>query len=352
MRILTFSGSPLEMGRAFGETCREAIQQFYEIRVRIAIEQALVYGGRTIDENTVLEAATACLKPTEEYHPEGFEELAGIAEGSGLSTAQILALNGLTDLRDYVAWSGKADECSAFVVAGDKTADGQLICGQTWDLATNNMPFVLGVHRIPDNGPQTWTMTTVGCLSLIGLNSEGIAVGTTNVRTTDAKPGVVYLSILHKMLAQTSIEDAIDCVEDAPRASGHFYFVADAQGKGAAMECTGSQYDLTQVNEGIYVHCNHCLIPAHQAFEGPEPSSSSLHRTSRLQHLFEEHPERNDCQAARDYLADTDGGEDAICRDDPEGVSSNGAVVMVPSTGSIRACHGPPNRSEWVDLKG
>lgn len=340
------------MGRAFGETCRESIQEFYEIRVRIAIEQALVYGGRTIDESIVLEAAHACLKPTEDYHPDGFDELRGIAEGSNLSTAQILALNGLTDIRDYVAWSGNADECSAFVVAGDRTADGELLCGQTWDLATNNMPFVLGVHRIPDNGPQTWTMTTVGCLSLIGLNDSGIAVGTTNVRTTDAKPGVVYLSILHKMLAQTTLDDAIQCVETAPRTSGHFYFAADAHGKGAAMECTGSQFDLERVDSGVYVHCNHCLLPKHQAFEGPEPSSSSLYRTARLQELFEANPDRNDILAAQDYLADTSGGADAICRDDPEGVSSNGAVVMVPSTGTIRACHGPPNRSEWVDLKG
>ena len=25
-----------------------------------------------------------------------------------------------------------------------------MVCGQTWDLATSNMPYVIGVHRQPD----------------------------------------------------------------------------------------------------------------------------------------------------------------------------------------------------------
>ena len=352
MRVLTFAGTSREIGQAFGESCRDAIARFYRIRIDIAIEQAQIYGGRTVSEPEVLRSAAACLAPTEAYDPVGYEELLGIAEGAGLTSPQVMALNGLTDLRDTLSWGEDPEGCSAFIAAGDSTANGRLLCGQTWDLATNNMPFVIGVNRQPTEGPETWSMTTTGCLSLIGLNAEGIAVGTTNLRTTDSRPGVVYLSILHRILRATSLEEGIQAVISAPRASGHFYFIADGRGKAAAIECTGTSHHVKRIAHGIHTQCNHCLIPEHRALEGLAPSSSSLRRTDRLLQLLNATRDTNSVDTAKAYFADVDGGADAICRDEPHGISSNGAVIMVPEDRTIVACHGPPSRAKWIDLRG
>ena len=356
MRTLSFSGTPAQIGAAYGEACRDEIPLLYAARLRNAINQALVHGGREVGEEAVLDIARACIEPTRAHHPAGFAELEGIARGANQSVEKILAMNGLTDIRDVLAWGGEPEilgGCTAFVVPGAQTRAGKLVCGQTWDLATDNMPHVLTVHRKPSEGPQTWTLTTAGCLSLIGLNEAGIAIGTTNIRTKDARPGVTYLSMIHKALAATTLADAAAAVTEAQRAGAHFYFIADAHGRALALECSPGQVDRVEVGEQAYVHTNHCLVPAHQAIESDTPSTSSHHRHDRLEVLIAADVERNSVglDAAKTWLADRANGENAICRVGFNGISSNGAVLMEPETGTIVAGHGPPHTTTWIELR-
>ena len=203
MKVVKLEGTPKAMGECFGETYREEIQSFYELRLANALEQAAKYGDRNLVEDQVLSVSRECLSLTEGFDPDGYIELVATARAANLQAEQLWALNGLTDLRDILAWddlSVYGGGCSSFVIQGDRTVDGHVLCGQTWDLATDNMPFVIGVHRVPHDAPQTWCLTTMGCLSLIGMNEEGIAIGTTNLRSKDARRGVCYLSIIHKVL--------------------------------------------------------------------------------------------------------------------------------------------------------
>ena len=354
MRLMSFSGTPAQIGEAFGEQCRTEIPQLYAARIANAVRQARTHGGREVDESAVLAVARACMPATAAHHPEGFAELEGIARGANLPTEQILAMNGLTDIRDVLAWGGQLEAlggCSAYVVPGGQTANGKLLCGQTWDLATDNMPFVIGVHRKPSQGPETWTLTTVGCLSLIGLNAEGIAVGTTNIRTKNARPGVTYLSLIHKALSSTTLDAAAAAITEAPRAGAHFFFVADAQGRGLALETSPDNVDRVVVDRQAYVHANHCLVPAHQAIETDTASASSHDRQARLEQLIELDRERADLDASKRWLGDQANGEHAISRDDFAGISTNGSVVMEPETGTIHAGHGPAHSTTWVSLR-
>ncbi len=354
MRILSFSGSPAAIGAAFGEQCRTEIAELYAARLRNAIAQAKQHGGRKVGEDAVLEVARACLAPTRAHHPDGFAELEGIARGANMTIERVLAMNGLTDIRDVLAWGGELEAlggCSAFVVAGDFTTNGRLLCGQTWDLATDNMPYVLAVHRKPDHGPQTWCLTTVGCLSLIGLNEHRIACGTTNIRTTDARPGVTYLSLIHKALSSTTIADAAAAITDAQRSGAHFYYLADGEGHGLALECTPEHAESAEIENGAYVHTNHCLVPEHQAIEGSTPSDSSHARQDRLEALIGEDCGEADLDAAKRWLSDRANGANSISRTDFNNISSNGAVVMEPESGTILAGHGPPHTTTWVDLR-
>jgi isopenicillin-N N-acyltransferase-like protein len=354
MDILTFSGTHEAIGEAFGEACRDDIRRFYEIRLRNAIAQALDWGGRAVSEAELLSAARRSEDLTRAYHPEGWAELCGIARGANMTPEQILALNGLTDFRDVLSWHGDFEAfggCSSFVVQGDASKDGGVLVGQTWDLATDNMPFVVGVHRTPTDGPQTWTLTTVGCLSLIGMNEHGVSVGTTNVRTPDARPGVMYLSIIHKALHQRDLESAASAVVDAPRAGAHFYWVADGDGHASAIECTATTAHIDAISRGVYVHCNHCLVDSHIAREPRPPSPSSAHRTTRLQALLEDGAGAHDLDSVKAALADEEGGDNAICRDDTHGISTNGAVVIAPERREIHACHGLPSRATWRVLQ-
>jgi isopenicillin-N N-acyltransferase-like protein len=356
MRVLHLRGTPRAMGEAHGESLRSEIQEFYNLRVLNALAQAKQFGGRQLDQGHLLAVADKSLAVSESYDPEGFAELGGIARAAHLTVAQVFAMNGLTDLRDVLAWSSEVpgfEGCSSFLVQGDRTKDAHLLGGQTWDLATDNMPYVIGVHRQPKDGPETWSLTTSGCLSLIGLNGEGLAVGTTNIRTKDARPGICYLSVIHRALRQRTLDEAIGCVTTKHRAAAHYYWLASGrEGRAAGIECTATQHHTTELARGHFVHCNHVLSEENRPLEAapPKPSESTVCRQSRMGELIEGATQGIEVGTMRGFLSDHQGGEGAICRHDLAGISSNGAAIIDPVALKMWACQGLPCTATWIEL--
>jgi isopenicillin-N N-acyltransferase like protein len=356
MRQFHFEGTPEQIGEAYGEQLRDEIAQLYAIRLHNALAAAKQLGGRVLDENALLTLSRRCLPPSEAYDAEGYRELAGIARGAGMSLDRIFAMNGLTDLRNVLAfgdpraWGGAVEGCSSFIVGGDRTQDGRMYVGQTWDLATDHMPFVIAVHRKPKGRPATWSMTTSGCLSLIGMNEQGAAVGTTNIRTKDSRPGVTYLQIIHRTLREAAVEGMESTITLAPRAGAHYYYAGDARERAIAVECTATQSTTTRVASGYYIQCNHVLIEANRALEAAAPARSSLCRQARMGVLIGGATQPLTVADFQGFLADHDGGDDAICMHDRGGLSSNGSIIMCPRTQRLWVCHGQACTGTWVEL--
>lgn len=324
-----------------------------------AVEQAAQYGGRAVDEEWLLNVAQRSLLAVETYHPSGYDELSGVAAGSGLSVDRVWAMNALTDLRDVAAFAhdevvaglAEGEGCSSIVVHGSTTEDGRALGAQTWDLGTDNMPFVRLVERAPDRGPRTLALTTVGCLSLIGINSSGLAVGTTNLRTLDARIGVGYLDVIHRALSADSFEEARRAIREAPRAGAHYFYLVGDEGRVGVFECTATRVVETGVPEGFYVHCNHVLDTESRALEAQgTPVASTHHRQARLTQLAEA-AGRLSPAFLRDFFSDDEGGPLAINRKDFAGISSNASVVMEPSTRRLWAVHGPADEGTWQEWR-
>jgi isopenicillin-N N-acyltransferase-like protein len=192
-------------------------------------------------------------------------------------------------------------------------------------------------------------VTTVGCLSLMGMNSEGVAVGTTNLRTKDAGPGVPYLGLIHAALEARGAGEAARKIAAAPRAGGHAYTVVDRSGEAYAVECTARRSRSFALRGGFHVHTNHCQVPEHQTLEADISFASSRARLARMQELLRE-ADAIDGPFLEACLADGANGTLAICRDDFEGISTNAALVVCPEGPSLRACAGLPSRGGWLDL--
>lgn len=342
------------MGRAFGHRCRADISALYAVRRANALEQASAYGGRLVGESWLLDVARRCLPIVEAHHPEGFAELEGIAEGAQLSIAEIWAMNALTDLRDVAAFAelgllpdlpADGEGCSSVVVPGAASADGSPLLGQTWDLGTDNMPFVRVVRRRPQHGPATVALTTVGCLSLIGLNELGVAVGTTNLRAHDARPGAGYLDIIHRALSG-NFDEACRTVREAHRAGAHYFYLAGPDGQTRCFECTATRHVEIAPSAEAYVHTNHFLAPELRPLEVEgTPTASTFHRQDRLTQLTR--CSDLEVEQLMSFFADDDGDELAINRKDFGGISSNGSVVMAPGRRAFWAVHGPADASPW-----
>lgn len=354
--VIELQGTPHELGEQLGEATRSQTRELFERRLTAAIRSAREYSGKTFSATQVLDIARSGLSITESYDPVGYEEFLGIARGSGLSPEELYVTQGLTDLRDVLAYSGSAGDegCSAFIVGGNRSADGNLLIGQSWDLLFDNLPFVRLVHRNPsDDTPETWSLTLTGCLTLIGLNSEGIAVGNTNLKTKDVRPGLQYLSVLHRAIRSRTFEEAVSAVRDAPRSAAHYYYVADASGQAVGLECSATRCEPLYPQDDLLIHCNHALTAPIAELEVTSPESSTSCRQNRLSFLMESHGAEIGVEDIKTMLSDHDGGEDAICRhgENDADVATNACVIMSPQTREIHACRGAAHCGEWHTAK-
>ncbi len=351
LETIELKGTPTQMGGAFGEACREEIRELHERRLRSAVQFAATWGDRSISAAQVTAVAESCLPFAEAYDPAGYEEFAAIAAGADMTPADLFVMQGLTDMRDLLAF-GEVDggECTAAIIPRERAQGARLLMAQNWDLETYNMPFVRLVHRRPETGPATWSLTLTGCLSLIGVNSEGVAVGNTNLRTTDGRRGVHYLQVLHRALACTSFEDALEAIRSAPRLSGHYYYLGFRDGRATGVECSGQRSVLHPARERPLVHTNHATAAAIRAVEAPDPGDSSRARLRRLESLVDRHTDPIGIQDLKVMLSDHEGGNNAICRHNapPVGVSTNACVVLSPETREIHACRGQPHVGRFL----
>jgi isopenicillin-N N-acyltransferase-like protein len=223
-------GRPRELGRAQGEAFAKQIQAFVQQRLA-AFQAYAAERDQPAAFDHFITAGARCLEAQRRWYEPGYEEQLGIAEAAGLEPHVLYAVTNMTDVRDVVLLPAQgADEgCTAVLVPPVLTASRQILVGQTWDLNPADIEYVVGVHRRPVEGPETWSVTCVGSLSLMGMNAEGVAVGTTNLKTRRSRPGVGYLGIVHRALAARSYDEAALAISEAPRAAAHSYWLASAE---------------------------------------------------------------------------------------------------------------------------
>jgi isopenicillin-N N-acyltransferase-like protein len=345
LQIIRLKGTPYEMGRQHGKLLAGGIRELSEIRLNLACQFAKDHGVEVTREDC-LKLARVHLPIHEEHCPEIVDEWRGIAEGSGLPIEDVFFANALTDFQD-VLWQFPGVEvhgCTSFLVGPEATASGSAMIGQTWDMHASAERFISIFHRTPTDGPQSLTLTTAGCLTLIGVNSAGIAVGNNNLRPTDARPGVIYLAMLHQALRQTEWRDAVSVMTDTPRASGHNYIMAHESGARSDVETTGAKHEEFPLDAPWYVHSNHYLSEKLKPLEDPTVQRGSTeHRLARLRARMEESGEPLTPDNLRSLLADHEGGEElGICRHGKgEDARSCAFAVVDPDARAIHAALGP-----------
>ena len=238
-----------------------------------------------------------------------------------------------------------------FGVAAQAGGAGKSYVGQTWDMHATAFPYVVVFERRPSEGPASMTLTTMGCLSLIGINEAGIAVGNNNLTPKDARAGVMYLALIHDALAQTNVDDAVRAITDAPRMSGHHYYVGGPGGEVVAIETTGERHENLGPNEaGVYAHANHYNDPGLAAYVGETAGEGSLKREARMWELLHEGAGGLDAGSLGNVLQDH---EAPICchATDPEhGGRTCAAVVMCPADRAMWVTRGNPCEEDMVEL--
>ncbi|MBN1669623.1 MAG: hypothetical protein JXR37_01225 [Kiritimatiellae bacterium] len=338
MQLVPLQGTPYEMGRQHGEQFRDGARTMFEMRIALCLKQT-----REASRARLLELAAESLPLFKDYAPHVYAEFRGIAEGAGLSERELYIANGYTDFVDLAKRRyGAVSECTSLAVAPKAAADGKLYMGQTWDMHASVMPHIVALHRKPADGPATIALTTAGCLALIGINEAGIGIGNTNLAPIDAKPGVMYLALIHNALAQDTFDAAVAAVTRAPRMSGHHYYLGGPAGEFTAVETSAARHAaLTPDELGVYAHANHYdhRILARELVA--ERTPNSVARSSQMWRLLSREAGRLGPDSLAQLLCDH---EAPICRhtDLPDEPRTCAAALMCPPDRKIWLLHGNP----------
>lgn len=351
---LTVRGSPAEMGRQHGAALRAAIRGFIDQRQRAAKVYLYERGIRDLEPLNAITAA--CLDALRSWDHDGWIEHQATAEAAGVDPVALYLTANMTDVRDVLALpapaqtpAAEAEGCSTALVPGSHTADGAVLVAQTWDLNPTDLEFVVAVQRLPDHGPEQWTVSCTGCPSLMGMNAHGLAFGTTNIRVRGGRPGIPYLSLLHRAARCGDRAAAAALVGSASRCAAHTYWFADVGGA-LDLECSTDRSVRRDADQGPLNRTNHCLDAQHQASEGEAPSSSSKARLQRVGQRLA--AGRLDVAAIKTLFADRNDGVDSVNRfaEDNQGTATDACLIAVPARRELHACRGSADRGAWTVL--
>ncbi|MEZ4465514.1 MAG: C45 family peptidase [bacterium] len=346
---LTVRGTARELGEAQGEHLRALIGAFMDVRFS-AVEQYCKDRGLP-GADALIDVARIGLERLKSWDPEGFAEHEGIARGAGVDPIRLYGATQMTDLRDVLVLPAEVDEgCTSLLLAPDRTRGDAVIGGQTWDLNPPDVDFIVAIERRPTAGPATWSVTCAGCLSLMGINEDGVALGTTNIKTRDSRAdGVGYLALIHRGLRARSAMEAAEAIAGAPRAAAHTYWIVDPR-QAISLETSPSVIERRAITHGAFVQTNHCQAKALAAMQGEPTSDSSQRRlevaTARAQ------AGGHDWQTVRDLFADRSAGILSVNRyaEDDQGTSTNAVFIALPAERAAWACRGPADRGRFIRL--
>ena len=350
---------------------------------------ARLFASCGIDWASACQRAQAYLPVIQTLDPQLLQEMQGIAEGSGLQLAEVLALNCRTEILpasflsdvDHQAqaalvanlaaglpdWLDTLDprlaegECTAMAAAPQASAQGQTWLAQNWDWLGRQRQALVLLHTHDGRGTRLTTLTEAGMLAKIGMNQHGFALGLNILRSLQdgLQPGVPVHVLLRHLLSCTSVAAARERLK-ALGSSGGFGAAsnipcADAQGEVACFEVAPAGWAELRPDHGVVVHTNHFVCSPLLAAQAPmgvalssQPRLETAARHAQGQPL--------DLGKLQTFLRDESDGHLSICRSPdpalpPEGrVESVAGIVMNTVQREMWIAPDVPSRCEFEKI--
>jgi len=304
------------------EVCGDSRQRGFEHgrAMRGPIERAVAFYRAFFERTVGLDAAAvraraaAFIEPTHRLSPLIVDEYEGIADGSGQTLEDIVALSARYEITYEAVALG---ECSNVFVGPKRSRHGGVLIGQNWDWRPEVMDFRAVVVARCDDVPDHIVVTECGQPGKYGLNNSGIglvAAGLCGEGTVGSGDNLC-VAIARHVLAQVNFAEAQSTLKrSAPRATVNF-LLADAGGNATDMEMASRGTRAASLAaDDVYWHTNHCRQSDERCSFG-----NSLVRGERWAELTAGST-GIDVQALQAWLADRQNGANAICkvRDDSE----------------------------------
>ncbi|CBW26689.1 putative acyltransferase [Halobacteriovorax marinus SJ] len=294
--------SNFEWGIQHAEEHRTAIRELVEIRRELMLKRNPSLAGE------LLPLASAQFESTLKYCPNSANEIEGIAKGSGLSLTDIVILNNYTDFRDI---SLVDQGCSTVQIQNSHS----ILSGQTWDMhaSAKNYLCLIDVPATEENSASL-ILSVVGCVGLMGINTQSCLIGVNNINTNKAAVGLIWPALVRQSLESVNISQMRDTLLNAPVTSGHNYLISTPKGA-EHWEITPTHKDLIHAHgdgeEGYSFHTNHCLGENVSKLESKEFVSATTH--ARYEILEQSVKNTHSMQELKQLLQSHEGMPKSIC---------------------------------------
>lgn len=270
------SADALERGKQYGAEAADLIAAAIDYYREGFARQARLNWTEALDHSRPWQQLI------ERDFPELLEEMAGIAEGAGVSLAEIVALNCRGEIM-YDNWFATVDDpdavkqhgvrqdidgCTSFSLTDGAAGDGHVYAGQNWDWrhAIRDMVVVLRVVQPPK--PTLVMQLEAGQIGRHGANSEGMALNANGLGGRfDDSVGMPQTVIRRAVLDAQNISDALKTLTWTRAHIPSNALLTHRDGFSVDVETTPAGHGWVYPEHGLLVHGNHFL-----AADVPKPA--------------------------------------------------------------------------------
>jgi isopenicillin-N N-acyltransferase like protein len=319
IREIEVHGAPRARGIQYGQAAADLIRRLYKTRMGIA--------SASSSEPAVLRNAQNYRVYVEKYVPEVMDEIAGIADGAGITFEEAFFLQVATELERT------AEGCSC--VGSAHSAHGPIVA-QNWDVPAGRCETQVVLRLRPEEGGAILMFAPAGVIGYIGVNSMGLGL-VTNQLYAPPQLGLTGYFIMRRLLACHTVAEALAWLENVEAGSASNYLLGDTTGQIADVELGSGK--VAKIEGPFLCHTNHYLSEEMVELDkGTSKLPDSPYRLERVRALFGDRGGYDDAVAA---LRDHEGYPTSVCRHDSEMVTG-ASIVIALGQRAMLICKGNP----------
>jgi isopenicillin-N N-acyltransferase-like protein len=322
--LLELGADPSERGRIHGKTLSPAIRD--NVETYLARFEA---GGA--DRRRILDQSEKWLAFMQGDNAEYAEEMAAVAEASGISLTEIAMLNARYEIT-YSIFGSEAqtanarpeqEGCTSFGLMPEATANGHTLLCQNWDWLekVQGRTFVQRVSRAsaPGEGKPSFVgFSEAGIVgSKMGVNAAGIGLCVNGIVTPrDGANGIrkPFHVRCKEILDAWRFDQALAPVVQTDRTASSNFLIGHSDGEMIDIEATPDHCAYLYPEDGLVVHANHLVKEFRVGSQMERIAPNTLYRAARTERLLRGQLGKVDFDVLRGVLTDHFSAPAAICR--------------------------------------
>ncbi|MCB0654672.1 MAG: hypothetical protein KDC57_00985 [Saprospiraceae bacterium] len=357
LKTVTFSGTGYELGMQHGKALKPEIAGIIAAWKKNTSAVLEKDAGVVLDEFFAYAQFDEAIK---RWTPDLYDEVRGIADGSGQAFHDVMVLNLLDEFWVYVN-NLNNHHCSGVGVPAKGNRPGYISQNMDLENYTDGYQVMMRLEG-NDHRPEQLILTHPGLIALNGLNEQGIGVCVnTLMQLRASSTGLPVAFVIRRILGSTNKEDLLQFIQTVPHASGQNYLIGI---KGEVFDFEASAHQVIRFNpmneNGSVYHTNHPLVnddvkPWFSAFNpsgsnGSKPvQDNSYFRFKAVEQRISENAEVSESTLMA-ALRSRDSQNNPVCRSNlgnGQGYTFASVIMTMAEKPYIQVTAGPPDESEY-----